>query len=59
MILTLNDHETELLRGLLQDHLPALEREAARTRQHDLRHVLTERQELIERLLEQMAVVAR
>jgi hypothetical protein len=51
MQLTLNEHEAELLRGLLRDHLPDLQREAARTEQRDLRHVLIERQELVQRLL--------
>jgi hypothetical protein len=49
--LNLSEHEAELLRGLLRDHLPDLQREAARTEQHDLRHLLIERQELVRRLL--------
>lgn len=55
MHLTLTDHETELLRGLLQDYLPALQREVARTERRDLRHVLVERQDLVERLLKELA----
>jgi hypothetical protein len=42
------------LHGLLADYLPALCREVARTEQRDLRHVLVERQELVERLVEQL-----
>ena len=51
MQLTLTDHERELLRGLLEDYLPDLRREVARTEQHDFRHMLVERQDLVERLL--------
>lgn len=54
MQLTLSDHDAELLHGLLRDHLPELQREAARTDRHELRHLLFERQELAERLLEQL-----
>jgi hypothetical protein len=55
MHLTLTEQEAELLRALLQDYLPALEREVARTERRDLRHVLVERQDLVERLLTQLA----
>jgi hypothetical protein len=55
MQLTLSEREAELLRGLLQDHLPDLQREAARTEQRDLRHLLIERQELVQRLLTALA----
>jgi hypothetical protein len=54
MHLTLTDQEAEILRGLLRDHLPDLRREVARTEQHELRHALVERQELVERLLGQL-----
>jgi len=54
MQLTLTDHETDVLRGLLDDYLPALRREVARTEQHQMRHMLVERQDLVERLLEQL-----
>jgi hypothetical protein len=54
MQILLSDDETVLLRGLLHDYLPALKREAARTEQHDLRHLMVQRQELVERLLEQL-----
>jgi hypothetical protein len=52
MPLILTDHESEVLRDLLQDYLPDLKREVARTEQHELRHLYVERQELVERLLE-------
>lgn len=52
MQLVLTDGETTILRDLLAAYLPALEREVARTDQHDLRHALVLRQELAERLLE-------
>ena len=48
------DAETVLLRDLLADYLPALRREVARTEQHDLRHLLVQRQDLVEQILEQL-----
>ena len=54
MHLTLTEHEAEVLRGLLHDYLPDLRREVAGTDQHELRHVLVERQDLVERLLERL-----
>jgi hypothetical protein len=55
MQLVLSDAETVLLRDLLADYLPALRREVARTEQHDLRHLLVQRQDLVERVLEQLS----
>jgi hypothetical protein len=54
MPLTVSDEDAVLLRDLLADYLPSLEREVARTEQHDLRHLLVQRQELVERLLERL-----
>jgi hypothetical protein len=54
MQLVLSDAETVLLRDLLADYLPALKREVARTEQHELRHLMVQRQDLVERLLEQL-----
>jgi hypothetical protein len=54
MQLVLSDSETVLLRGLLADYLPALKREVARTERHELRHLLVQRQDLVERVLEQL-----
>jgi hypothetical protein len=54
MRLELTDRESELLRELLHDYLPALQREVARTDKHALRHELVERQELVERLLSRL-----
>jgi hypothetical protein len=54
MQLVLSDAETVLLRGLLADYLPALRREVARTEQHELRHLMVQRQDLVERVLEQL-----
>lgn len=54
MQITLSDAETEILRDLLLAYLPELEREVARTERHTLRHALVQRQELVERLLEQL-----
>jgi hypothetical protein len=54
MQLVLSDAETVRLRDLLADYLPALRREVARTEQHDLRHLMVQRQDLVERILEQL-----
>ncbi|HEY7504513.1 MAG TPA: hypothetical protein VH700_10465 [Gemmatimonadales bacterium] len=53
--LMLSDDDTILLRDLLADYLPALRREVARTEQHQLRHLMVKRQELVERILEQLS----
>lgn len=58
MQLDLTDRETQLLRELLHDYLPGLQREVARTEQHTLRHELVQRQNLVERLLEELPVAA-
>jgi hypothetical protein len=54
MQLTLSSEEAVLLRDLLADYLPSLRREAARTEQHDLRHLMVQRQELVERLVDEL-----
>lgn len=54
MELVLSEAESVLLRDLLADYLPALEREVARTERHELRHNLVQRQDLVESLLEQL-----
>lgn len=54
MHLALSDDETVLLRDLLADYLPALKREVARTERHELRHLLVQRQDLVERILDQI-----
>ncbi len=54
MSLVLSDEDTVLLRDLLADYLPSLRREVARTEQHELRHLLVQRQDLVERVLEQL-----
>jgi hypothetical protein len=54
MQLILSDDDTARLRDLLADYLPALKREVARTEQHELRHIMVQRQELVERVLEQI-----
>jgi hypothetical protein len=54
MQLLLSEDETIILRDLLDDYLPALRREVARTEQHELRHLMVQRQDLVERLLEQL-----
>jgi hypothetical protein len=54
MQLVLSSDEKILLRDLLADYLPALRREVARTERHDLRHLLVLRQELAERLVDEL-----
>ena len=54
MQLQLSAEETTLLRDLLTDYLPALRREVARTERHDLRHLLVQRLDLVERIIEHL-----
>jgi hypothetical protein len=58
MQLILSTEETVILRDLLGSYLPALRREVARTEQHELRHLLVQRLDLAERLLDQLATPA-
>ena len=58
MQLLLSDEDTVLLRDVLADYLPALRREVARTENHQLRHVLVQRQDVVERLLEQFGAAS-
>jgi hypothetical protein len=53
--LTLSPDEAVVLRDLLADYLPALRREVARTEQHDLRHLMVQREDLVERLVAELA----
>jgi hypothetical protein len=55
MQLTLSEDDTILLRDLLADYLPALRREVARTERHALRHLMVQRQELVERVIAQLS----
>ncbi len=54
MQLLLSDDESVLLRDLLADYLPALRREVARTEQQELRHLMVQRQDLVEQLLDRL-----
>ncbi len=54
MDVTLSADEVETLRGLLDDYLPQLKRETARTDAAEIRHILVKRQTLVEQLLEQL-----
>lgn len=58
MNLILTEHETEQLRGMLEGYLPELRREVARTDKQDLRRSLLQRLNLVENLLERLAVRA-
>ena len=56
MTLDLTDDDARILREVLQNYLPDLKRETARTEVKELRHTLVLRQELCERLLDRLAV---
>ena len=51
MMLDLSQDDARMLRELLQNYLPDLKREVARTVVKELRHEMVQRQELCERLL--------
>ncbi|MCL4847304.1 MAG: hypothetical protein KJ066_12275 [Acidobacteria bacterium] len=55
MNITLTEHDAEVLRGLLRDYLPSLQREVARTEQRELRHLMVERLDVLERFIEQLS----
>jgi len=55
MQLHLTDQETQDLHDLLHDYLPALRREVARTDAKAFRHLLVQRLDLAERLLEELS----
>jgi hypothetical protein len=55
MQLQLTDQETHDLHGLLHDYLPALQREVARTDARAFRHLLVQRLDLAERILDQLS----
>lgn len=59
MQLELTDREAETLREMLRDSLPSLQREIARTERHALRHELTEREQLVEKLLDRLPTGVR
>ena len=54
MNLDLTDEDARMLRELLQDYLPEIKREVARTDVKTLRHELVLRQEMVERLLDRL-----
>jgi hypothetical protein len=55
MMLDLTEADARMLNEVLQNYLPDLRREVARTEVKTLRHELVMRQELCERLLERLA----
>jgi len=54
MMLDLTQDDALMLREVLQNYLPELKREVARTEVKTLRHELVQRQELCERLLQRL-----
>jgi hypothetical protein len=58
MELTLTNDEAETLRGLLNDSLPGMKFEIARTRDKELLHALMKREALCEALLGRLDRVA-
>lgn len=58
MNITLSDEDAKTLRDLLEEYLPDLKFEAARTEAKPLRHVLYTRQAMVERLLDQLRGVS-
>jgi hypothetical protein len=57
MDIQLTDDEARTLRDMLEEFLPELKYEAARTESRELRHILYERQSLVERLVERLPAV--
>jgi hypothetical protein len=57
MNITLNDEDAKTLRDFLEEYLPELKFEAARTEAQPLRHVYA-RQTIVERLLDQLREVS-
>lgn len=56
MNLDLTEDDARMLRELLQDYLPEIKREVARTDVKTLRHELVLRQEMVERLLDRLSM---
>jgi hypothetical protein len=51
MDIQLTDDEARTLRDMLEEFLPELKYEAARTEEKQLRHILYQREALVERLV--------
>jgi hypothetical protein len=52
MTIQLSDDDAKTLRDMLEEFLPELKYEAARTEEKQLRHILYQRQAVVERLVE-------
>ena len=52
MQIQLTDDDAQTLRQTLEDYLPDLRREVARTDAHDFRHEMVKRQEVCEKVLD-------
>jgi hypothetical protein len=59
MVLDLETEDARILHDMLEDYLPTLRMEAARTHVKDLRHELVLRQELVERLIGRLTAAAK
>jgi hypothetical protein len=58
MLLQLTEQEAQVLHDMLHDYLPALRREVAHTDAKEFRRLLLMRQNLAERLLEDLSFTA-
>ena len=54
MDLKLSPAEAQLLRGTLADYVPSLRLEVARTEERAMRHLLSQRLDLVERVIQQL-----
>ncbi|HEY3287050.1 MAG TPA: hypothetical protein VGJ96_08015 [Gemmatimonadaceae bacterium] len=58
MQIHLTDQEAHDLHDVLHDYLPTLRREVARTDAKEFRHMLVQRLDLVERLVEDLSLIA-
>jgi hypothetical protein len=56
MHIQLTEQEAHELHDLLNDYLPMLRREVARTDSKEFRHLLVQRLDLVERIVEDLAL---
>ena len=58
MQIQLTDQEAHDLHDLLNDYLPMLRREVARTDSKEFRHLLVQRLDLVERIVDDLALTS-